>query len=133
MTLYARIYEGTVQELFETELDITTLFHPELQWVEVKKGQDIAEGWLWTADGGFSPPPAPSAEVLAQEAKDRRDGYLEFATMKIAPLQDAVDLGEATDSEAAQLKAWKTYRVQLSRLETQSGFPRDITWPTVPD
>lgn len=32
---YARIYEGQVVELFETDGDITAMFHPDLIWVEI--------------------------------------------------------------------------------------------------
>lgn len=50
-----------------------------------------------------------------------------MATEKIAPLQDAVDLGEATDDEKARLLAWKKYRVQVNRVDTVNPV-----WPDVP-
>jgi len=50
----------------------------------------------------------------------------------IAPLQDAVDLDEATDAEVALLKEWKRYRVALNRLPDQEGYPTDIDWPAPP-
>ncbi|EAB6845036.1 tail fiber assembly protein [Salmonella enterica subsp. enterica] len=46
--------------------------------------------------------------------------FLQIASEKIAPLQDAVDLGEATDDEKARLLAWKKYRVQVNRVDTSS-------------
>ncbi|PLV18678.1 phage tail protein, partial [Pseudomonas guariconensis] len=45
------------------------------------------------------------------------------ADSAIAPLQDAVDLDEATEAEAALLKEWKRYRVALNRLPDQPGYP----------
>lgn len=45
-------------------------------------------------------------------------------------LQDAVDAGIATDEETALLAAWKTYRVQLMRIDTSKA--PDIEWPTPP-
>lgn len=45
-------------------------------------------------------------------------------------LQDAVDAGIATDEETALLAAWKTYRVQLMRIDTSKA--PDIEWPPVP-
>ena len=55
---------------------------------------------------------------------------LAYAANVIAPLQDAVDLGMATDEELAQLKAWKTYRVLLSRADIARA--PDIDWPPIP-
>ena len=54
------------------------------------------------------------------------------ADFAITPLQDAVDLDEATPEETDALKAWKRYRVALSRLPEQSGFPETIAWPELP-
>lgn len=65
--------------------------------------------------------------VIADTA--RRRGIADAA---IAPLQDAVDLDEATDSEVALLKEWKRYRVALNRLPDQPGYPAEIDWPAPP-
>jgi hypothetical protein len=65
--------------------------------------------------------------VIAETA--RRRGIADAA---IAPLQDAVDLDEATDAEVALLKEWKRYRVALNRLPDQPGYPADINWPAQP-
>lgn len=54
------------------------------------------------------------------------------ADTAIAPLQDAVDLGEATQAESAALVAWKRYRVALNRLHEQPGYPITIDWPAAP-
>ncbi|SVK54566.1 Caudovirales tail fibre assembly protein [Acinetobacter baumannii] len=53
-----------------------------------------------------------------------------LASKALAPLQDADDLGMATEEEAAQLKRWKIYRVQLSRINPQDA--PDIDWPVAP-
>lgn len=50
----------------------------------------------------------------------------------IAPLQDAVDLDEATVEEAGLLTAWKKYRVLLNRVTAQPGYPTSIDWPVAP-
>ena len=39
---------------------------------------------------------------------------------------------DATDVEAAALKAWKKYRVALSRVPDQAGYPGNIDWPAAP-
>ncbi|MFV3287058.1 tail fiber assembly protein, partial [Pseudomonas sp. NY15356] len=67
------------------------------------------------------------AMVVAETASRRA-----VADSSIAPLQDAVDLGEATEAEAASLIAWKRYRVALIRLPDQPGYPDEITWPAPP-
>ncbi|WP_336334611.1 tail fiber assembly protein [Pseudomonas putida] len=54
------------------------------------------------------------------------------ADAAIAPLQDAVELEEATEAEASLLKEWKRYRVALSRVPEQEGYPNEIDWPALP-
>ncbi|APC16280.1 hypothetical protein BLL42_11280 [Pseudomonas frederiksbergensis] len=80
--------------------------------------------------------PQPTAEEILAAATvaavTERDRLLAYATLRINPLQDAVDLDEASAQEAALLKAWKQYRVALNRIESQQAFPTDITWPLTP-
>lgn len=54
------------------------------------------------------------------------------ADAAIAPLQDAVELEEATEAEATLLIEWKRYRVALSRLPELEGYPNEIDWPAPP-
>lgn len=61
-------------------------------------------------------PAPPTDEELIAQANSRIKSLMAYATSAIAPLQDAEDLGIQTDEEAAMLKAWKTYRVMLSRV-----------------
>ena len=72
-------------------------------------------------------PADPGQEAQAQSAQLRA-----IADYAIAPLQDAVDIDEATEEDAAQLKAWKKYRVALNRVPEQAGYPESIDWPAVP-
>lgn len=67
------------------------------------------------------------ATVVADIAQRRA-----VADAAIAPLQDAVELEEATEAEAALLMEWKRYRVALSRLPEQEGYPNEIDWPAPP-
>ncbi len=75
-------------------------------------------------------PPIPK-EQLITEAEQKKQSLLAEANNAIAPLQDAVDLGMATDEEKAQLTAWKTYRVLLNRVDT--SLAPDIDWPEKPE
>ncbi|WEZ90470.1 tail fiber assembly protein [Pseudomonas sp. NyZ480] len=54
------------------------------------------------------------------------------ADAAIAPLQDAVELEEATEAEVALLREWKRYRLTLIRLPEQEGYPTSIDWPASP-
>ncbi|EAB5691464.1 phage tail protein, partial [Salmonella enterica subsp. enterica] len=62
-----------------------------------------------------------------REAEETKKQLLQLATDKIAPLQDAVDLDEATDEEKARLLAWKKYRVLVNRVDTSNPV-----WPEQP-
>lgn len=88
-------------------------------------------------DGIYSPPLASNyaqtIDDINNAAMGKISAMLALATGKIAPLQDAVDLGIATTAETASLTAWKTYRVAVNRVPTQSGFPTTIDWPPVPE
>lgn len=72
------------------------------------------------------------AAAAVDDVKATRDERLAEAAIRIAPLQDAADLGKQTDAEAAQLLSWKQYRVDLSRIEDQAGYPTSIDWPQSP-
>ncbi|QHG66588.1 tail fiber assembly protein [Pseudomonas putida] len=85
------------------------------------------DGQAWVLDS------AAQQLGLRQEALIQRDERLVLASMRIAPLQDAIDLDRATESELSQLQAWKTYRIELGRIEQQTGFPTDVEWPPSPE
>nr|ELR5199767.1 tail fiber assembly protein [Providencia rettgeri] len=72
----------------------------------------------------------PSPLELISNAESVKQSLLFEATNAIAPYQDAIDLGIATDKELKQLNAWKQYRVDLNRIDT-SAAP-DIAWPEKP-
>ncbi|EAP8898110.1 tail fiber assembly protein [Salmonella enterica subsp. enterica serovar Javiana] len=79
------------------------------------------DGKAWVKD--------EAAETAARlrEAEGTKRRLLQMASEKIAPLQDAVDLGIATDDEKAQLDEWKKYRVLVNRVDTTNP-----DWPDVP-
>lgn len=76
---------------------------------------------------------APTPEQLIAAALADRDNLLATAALRIAPLQDAVDLDEATPEDVANLKLWKQYRIALNRLEQQTAYPTTINWPVAPN
>nr|ELR5228490.1 tail fiber assembly protein [Providencia rettgeri] len=74
--------------------------------------------------------PPVSKEQLIAEAEQQKQLLLAEANNAIAPLQDAVDLGMATDDEKALLTTWKRYRVLLNRVDTSTA--PDVEWPEKP-
>lgn len=66
----------------------------------------------------------------ADVAEQKKSELMAVAERAIAPLQDAVDLGMATDAEAALLLEWKKYRVLLNRVDISKA--PDIAWPDKP-
>ncbi len=91
-------------------------------------GCDIFGGWVFNGTRVI-PRKYSKSEVEAQ-AKQKKDALIAQATKFIAPLQDARELGIATDAEAATLKAWMLYRIQLYRIDVSTA--PDIDWPEVP-
>ena len=96
--------------------------------------QAQADGKIITSDDkgnpvAIDPPPLTQEELVAQAEREKAS-LLKQATNSIAPLQDASDLGIATDEEIKQLTDWKKYRVQLMRVDT-SKAPA-FEWPTYP-
>ncbi|EAX5650305.1 tail fiber assembly protein [Salmonella enterica] len=83
------------------------------------------DGKAWVKD--------EAAEKAAQlrQAEETKSRLLQMASGKIAPLQDAVDLGLATDDEKVQLDEWKKYRVLVNRVDTSTA-PK-IDWPKKPE
>ena len=86
---------------------------------------DKWDGSKWVTDKAAQ----HAAEVAAAEAK--KSQLLSEAATVISPLQDAVDTDMATDEEKERLTAWKSYRVLLSRVDTDKA--PDIEWPDKPE
>lgn len=76
--------------------------------------------------------PAVSDDELRMRNEANRTYLMRLAGERIAPLEDAVDLGVATDKEVALLAEWKRYRVDLRRMEEQPGYPLEVVWPSEP-
>ncbi len=151
MSLYARVLDNLVRELFFTDADITTLFHPDLVWVNVDNVIGIAEGWTADQVGGswkfkpYTPPPPTPEQILSaqnsilQYLTQQSTTQKAALTERVGTLNDAIELEMATEEEEAelpvrvlQLKAWKTYGVLLGRVTAQSGWPTDVQWPVQP-
>ncbi|CDG89661.1 tail fiber assembly protein [Xenorhabdus bovienii] len=74
-------------------------------------------------------PPLTQAERTRQSEVEKQQ-LMSRAREKIAPLQDAVDLGIATEAERLALNEWRKYRVMLNRIDCTMSL--DIKWPEQP-
>ena len=69
MKTYARIQDGLVAELLETDGDITSMFSPALIWVDISSLFNVAEGWRYDGtsfEAPSAPPPAAPAPTIAE-------------------------------------------------------------------
>lgn len=135
--MYAFIQNGLVHEIIApalaedgTEVPIGERFTPELvaQMVTLPAGSPVQPGWRY--DGEALLPPLPPPPPTPEQNAAQRDALLTAAALRIAPLQDAADLDDATPEELAALTAWKRYRVALNRLDLSAG---ELDWPATPD
>lgn len=104
-------------------VDVSTEQYQALQLAQSRDGLRIGAG-----ANGF-PAALEKLPPTLEELKQTRDVLLQLATLRVAPLQDAVDLGIATPEEESALHSWKQYRVTLNRLDLTSST---ITWPAPP-
>lgn len=77
-------------------------------------------------------PLPPTKEEILESVNIERDRLLSIAAIRISPLQDAEDLGVATEADTSNIKLWKQYRISLNRVSEQIGYPSDIQWPVSP-
>lgn len=118
-----RSYHADASRLYPLNLSVT-----EVNTADVPDGLNIYGDWMWNGEKII--PREFTRQEKIDQAEARRSELIAAAAEKIAPLQDASDLGIATDVEAAQLLEWKAYRVQLIRMAfTGTG---EIVWPEVP-
>lgn len=139
MATYALIIDGKVNNtiVWDGPESSPMEFGDGVTYAEIPDGDGNSPSIGWSYDGKtFSAPPLTDEQIAAntQAAIDAntslKQALIAQATVAIAPLQDAVDLEEATDAETASLKAWKQYRVALNRIDASTA--EDVTWPIKP-
>ncbi|EPA0114777.1 tail fiber assembly protein [Enterobacter ludwigii] len=108
--------------------DVSMLWPVNRSVAEVRLNQvpdGLNEKGEWMFDGKKIIP-APVDQIANAEAK--KADLMQAAAVAIAPLQDAVDLGIATENEVKLLSAWKMFRVSLNRVDTSRP-----DWPELPE
>lgn len=136
---YALILSGRVHEIFETDDDITSMFHPDLVWVNISKmTPEPEEGWTATQEDGrwllaepFVVP--PTVEQLKAAAIAQRDFLLAEAEEAVAGMADAFIAGLLDEADVAKFKAYAVYKLALNKVDTQKGYPEIIDWPFRPE
>lgn len=82
-------------------------------------------GGVWVEDA------AKKAASAKSDADARVSAGMQEASRQISILQDAVDLGMATQAESDAYTAWRQYRVLLSRVQSDPAYP-NVTLPEQP-
>lgn len=85
---------------------------------------------IWDDEAGaWIKDEAAEADAAIAQAQAARAARVSEAAQHIAILDDAVDLGIATEAEQAAHTAWRQYRVLLTRLDLSQ---QPIAWPPKP-
>lgn len=100
----------------------------EITPTDIPEGVDINGRWIF--DGQKIIQRTDTKQESVAQAKKIFNNLMTIASKTIAPLQDALDIGDATEEELTLLKAWKTYRVLLNRLDLSTA--PNIIWPEIP-
>lgn len=136
---YALIDDGIVTNTIVWEgPDVSPVdFGEGVTYAEIPDGKGNQPSIGWSYDGMVFKAPPLTDEQIAEQKQQKiannvsiKASLIAQATIAIAPLQDAVDLDEATDAETAALKAWKQYRVAVNRIDANTAD--EISWPEQP-
>ncbi|WP_244182933.1 tail fiber assembly protein [Pantoea wallisii] len=103
----------TISQLGEYPVETTPLA-PETPW-------DVWDGGAWVKDV------KAEKEALINQAEQQKISLMNQVNSDILPLQDAVDLGIASEDESKALQSLKKYRVLLNRVNPY--LAPDIDWP----
>jgi Caudovirales tail fibre assembly protein, lambda gpK len=137
MRKFARIVQGKVDNIYETNNDITQEFPAGEFWIEVPQGalidydfNAINTDGVWAFNSGFPWPQTALADKIRYEKSSRLDKV--NARLASTALQYKVDLGIATPADEAYLLAHKQFCIAMTEVNKQPGFPTTINWPELP-
>lgn len=101
-------------------------------WVQTIQEND---GVWWLEDDGsitkhpFPPPPPPTQEELEAANAAMKNSLIAQASQAMAPILVSLQLGDATDEETVNAKAWQAYYRELKLVDITATTP---VWPTPP-
>ncbi|WP_265693734.1 tail fiber assembly protein [Providencia rustigianii] len=110
--------------------DVSMLYPEGAYILEVEPNTEIDTNIHRVKNGELYMYQTPNEISTLQNERQKKSLLIEAGNI-IEPLQDAVDLDIATGEEIKKLKAWKTYRVQLNRVDT--SLAADINFPKKPE
>jgi len=114
-------------------LDFVILTNKE--HMELMDGQGT--GKVITFHKGAKPtledPPPPSDVDLAKEARQKRDALIDKVEWRIQRYQQQIALGVVTADTSEYYGKLLTYVQALRDVPKQSGFPRDVVFPELPE
>ena len=112
--------------------------HPQFGWIPYTLAPDDPDGSISNSEllsmigssyAAFVPP--TSEEVIARQAAAIRAERDDRLASHVDPIvSNNLRWAEMTDSQRTE---WTDYRRALLDITAQSGFPQNVTWPTVPE
>ncbi|MBK0004390.1 tail fiber assembly protein [Erwinia sp. S38] len=120
------IYENSINGLPDDIVEIN-----DETFAGLISGQEAGQRIIADKDGYpiLSAQPEPTEEEVIASNTQKKTSLMKLATDEIYPLQDAIDLGEATDDEKEKLISLKKYRVALNRVDVSVA---GLEWPAYP-
>jgi hypothetical protein len=102
-------------------------------WVQTIQENDGQ--WKLNADGTitkypFPPPPPPTPEEILATNKVLQASLIAQASQAMAPILVSLQLGDATDEETVNARAWQAYYRELKLVDVSVPAPE---WPITPE
>lgn len=132
MSRYALIIDGLVNQFYETDGDITTMFHPALIWANVDAWPAVEAGWIAEKTNNvwsFRPWTISPEEILRINILDQ--AYkLNIAKGPMSEALLGAKLCYYDTSGPTQLaKHWQEYHAAVSAIDLAVENPE---WPVPP-
>ena len=122
---------GIIKVIATGFTDVSSLWPDGLSVSEVEDNEEnrrVDNTGNWVYDGEKIIPRVYTPQELQTQAESQKTRLLADIATRIAPLQDAGELGIASDEEVATLTALKKYRVLVNRVD-----PAAPVWPEQPE